>query len=223
MYFSQEAKENHSLNMTFGGSRNSVLKGYPWFVIYSFKKLKEFTSFKYLKIIYAEEKPFLILLLWTILACICTLFVALPNTLLTTFNSLSQTFFAVFIPTLTFFSIYLWIGVILKYYDCAVSTKTFVVSCIMFEMFIEIAQFVYGPSLCFDDISMIVITILVGLLFVIISTGFNCKERKHIFTNFLLMSSIVGLRFLINGNKLFGWNFSSHPFLVYIYIIAGKL
>lgn len=201
-----------------GGIARSV---YPWLVLCSYKKMTDAGLFKFVKNVYDKEKPFFILLTMTTLMMSASIFVILPRSLLLWLSLALQSLLILFIPMMMFFGIYLWAGLILKHQNMFFSMKACLLSCIVLELFTELASKLFRLDIQAESpFSLVILTVLFGVS--LTATGTLFENMNHVGTLALVNSFIVVRIFVLPLTTILdGWFSGLKILLVYSYILLG--
>lgn len=186
----------------------------PWVFSYFFEKLSSVFILRYMKSAYKNDWPFFVIILWTKIVLLMTVFLVLPNAVLTIFSILLHTLLYSVLPGLLCFLVYLWIGMILKNQSLFFSVRLCFISCIILEVLIEL--FV-STGLESTANSFVIGT---TLLFIVMSTGYYTMDKKY-FNTSALVGSIIFARFVVVVNVTTLYYHAMSSLLTYMCIVGG--
>lgn len=195
---------------------------YPWLLLFSYKKLSECNSLKYLKLIYQHETPFFLLLNLTLLTTIAFVYAILPQTIVLWLNSITVYSISFVAPMLFYSGVYLWAGLLLKRAEIFFSVKGCLLSCIILEVLMEVMSGIFALNINAE--STISLAIITGIFIVTLTASGTFIETLNNIGTLSVVNSIILVRLMVipnftnNTDEYFAY---FRPLLVYIYIITG--
>jgi len=194
---------------------------YPWLILFSYKKLSECNSLKYLKLIYQQETPFFFLLSLTLLTFGAFVYAILPQTIMLWINSITICSISFVAPMLFYFGVYLWAGLLLKHAEIFFSVKGCLLSCIFLEVLMEVMSGIFALHINAEStISLAIITVI---FIVTLSAIGTLIETLNNIGTLSVVNSIIVIRLMVIPNLATTDGYFTYlkPLFVYTYIITG--